>query len=108
MISSTARVYLHSALELMQQLKAAGMEVFRPPAFEPGSFNDATLSNVKRSGWRIVLMLASVDDVKVVASKAAIQIMSTGWAWMLPEERDYVPAMQVTCLGVFAFSVPSS
>ena len=50
--SSTESIWFDTRLGLVKQLEAAGIEVFKPAAFEPGSFEDTTLSEIRRTGKR--------------------------------------------------------
>ena len=84
MLTSTEEVFFKSALGLAKQLQAAGMEVLKPAAFEPGNFKTATLSEtVRRSGFQIMVLLSYEDDTHTVAFSARKQgMMSSGWAWV--------------------------
>ena len=82
MVSSTDPTHFKIHIEWAKQLQAAGMEVFRPAVFEPGSFKAGLLSKVKRSGLRIVVVLS--DDTTAVASSAQrAEMTSAGWAWVV-------------------------
>ena len=83
-LTSTDGVYFESGCELALQLEAAGMEVLKPAAFEPSHFNEATLSTIGRSGFRIVILLAYGADTKAIASRSGQQEMNgAGWAWVV-------------------------
>ena len=61
-------------------MNATGIEVLRPAAFEPGHFKEETLSIIRRSGIRIVLLMGYLEELKVVASSASQQGMNgVGW-----------------------------
>ena len=93
-ISSSENVWIEARSGLSQQLEADGMEVLKPAAFEPNNFKDAALSEIRRSGIRIVLLLATTVDTKVISTRADRALMtSAGWAWLLAEERTAVPGM---------------
>ena len=85
-LSSTESLFFEIRLGLAQQLKAAGIDVLKPAAFEPGNFKDATLSETRRSGFRVVLVLCVTADVHTVASLGGLESMTTGWAWLLMDE----------------------
>jgi ABC-type branched-subunit amino acid transport system substrate-binding protein len=67
--------------------------VLKPAAFEPDDVKDSMLSAIRKSGFRIVFVLANEDDVHTLASLARRESMTTGWAWLVSEERTAVPAM---------------
>ena len=79
----------------MKQLETAkpGIEVFKPAAFEPGNVVDAMLSEIRRSGYRIVFVLSYDDDAHTLASLGRRESMTTGWAWLVSEERTPVSAL---------------
>ena len=83
-LTSTDEVYFDSALGLAKQLGDSGNKVLKPPAFEQGGFNDAMLGEIRRSGIRIVAVLAYYADIQTVASLAYREGMGAGFAWMLP------------------------
>ena len=70
MLSSTDSVYLESARELRRQMLAADMRVLKPATFDAGQFDASVLSDIKRSGNRIVLFLAYDKDTQTVAVTA--------------------------------------
>ena len=82
-LMSTDDVWFQSGLQLAKQLHADGIQVLKPAAFEPGLFRDATLQEIKRSGIRIAILMAFDDDLIRVASRAALEGMSTAWAWIM-------------------------
>ena len=93
-LSSTDEVYFASGLELHRQLEAATIEVLKPAAFAPDNFKNATLSEIRRSGVRIVQVLAFDGDAQTVASLALREGMtSAGWSWLVVHEVLAVPAM---------------
>ena len=65
-LSSTESLWLKNRIGLAKQLEAAGMEVLKPAAFEPGNFKDVTLGDIRRSGIRIVFMLSYDADAQKV------------------------------------------
>ena len=83
MLTSADTVWLKSGNGLRIQLQDAGVQVHTPTAFQPGRFEAATLSKIKREGRRIVVFLASTVDIKAVASRAHNAGMTGGWAWLL-------------------------
>ena len=92
--TSTDEVYFDSGLSLAKQLEASGNEVLKPAAFEPGSLKDAMLTEIRRSGFRIVFVLAFDADTQTVASLAHREEMVTGFAWVTPgSEVLLVPAL---------------
>ena len=78
MLTTTEEVFFKSALGLARQMEAEGMEVRIPAAFDPGKYEEPTSSVLKRSGLRIVVLLAFGDDSHTVASSAQSQGMSAG------------------------------
>ena len=86
MITSTEELWFVSGVRLSRQLQNTGMEVLKPPAFEPGLFKYAILDDIKRSGLRFVILMAYDEDVQSVASMSALGgLTSRGWAWALME-----------------------
>ena len=72
-----------------------GIKVLKPAAFEPGNFKTAILKDIKRSGIRIMIVLAFDEDTHKAASSAAQEGMdSVGFAWIVLEERAAVLQMQ--------------
>ena len=69
-LTAMSEVYVDSGLGLTRQLQDAGMEVLKPAAFEPGNFEDATLHDIKQSGFCVVILLAFDVDMQAVASSA--------------------------------------
>ena len=49
MLTSTDAVYFESGLELTRQLRAAAIEVLKPPVFKPGSFTPSTLDDIRHA-----------------------------------------------------------
>ena len=47
------------------------------------AFRDAAMSEIGRSGIRIVLILSNDADAQTVASLGRRESMTTGWAWLL-------------------------
>lgn len=95
MLTSTETALLASGLELTRELQGAGISMRTPAAFEPGYFKIATLSEIKRSGVRIVILMAFEADLQVVALNSEKQgMMRSGWAWITPEEREPIPQLQ--------------
>ena len=83
-LASTYGAFFESGLGLTKQLQAAKIEVHKSSAFEPGKFNSATLRDIKRSGFRIVTLLAQDNDVIAIASSTDQKGMSSaGYAWIL-------------------------
>ena len=85
--------------DLARLFADAAVDVLQPTAFEPSNLRDATLDQIRRSGVRIVALLADNADKAAVASRARQRGMtSAGWAWIRSDdlEEDYraVPAMQ--------------
>ena len=92
-LTSSERNWFEARLKLAEQLAAAGIKVLKPMAFETGDLTDATLSGVRRSGTRIVLMLSWVADAQAAAVLSCRESMSRGWAWFVSYEVLAVPAM---------------
>ena len=82
-LTSVESLWFESRLGIAKQLKAAGMDVLMPAAFEPGDFKDATLSEIKRSGRRVVFVLAYDEDLQVITATADREgMLGPGWAWL--------------------------
>ena len=91
-ITSARDVWIEASSGLSNELEANRIEVFKQAAFEPNKFKDATLSEIQRSGFRIVLLLASETN-SISAHAARASMTSAGWAWLLTEERAPVSDM---------------
>ena len=102
MLVSTYSTFFKSGLGLTNQLRAAGMEVLKPAAFdsEPGKLNDTILSEsfskalnlIIRSGIRVVYLMAF--EVTAIASIAQGKgLVGQGWAWMIAYMVTAVPSM---------------
>ena len=85
-LTSTDDLWFDSGLGLTKQLQDAGMTVFKPAAFEPGSPKPPMLREIKRSGNRIVILIAYDQDLEAVALSARTEGMSRGWAWVLSRQ----------------------
>ena len=75
-LTSTETLWLQRGLELTATLQAAGVQVLRPAAFEPGLdvyAQETTLSHIKRSGYRCVMLIAYDAEVHALASTAQHQ-----------------------------------
>ena len=70
LLTSTDEVYFDSGLGLAKQLEDLHISVLKPAAFELGKIMDATLTEVRRSGNRIAVVLAYDSDTQTVASLA--------------------------------------
>ena len=93
-LSSIESVYFETGHSLAKQLEAASINVFKPTALEPGNVKDGMLDEIRRSGFRIVAVLAYDADTKTVASFARRDGMSAGFAWVLPRSEGLpVPAL---------------
>ena len=87
-LSSTDPVWSETAQFLNNTLTSEKNEVLQPGAFESGKVNDATLTQIKRSGFRIVILMAFKGDTETVAEKAhENKMLDKGWAWILLEKR---------------------
>ena len=96
MLTAADAVWIDSGLDLTKQLQAAGVEVLTPAPFRPDSSKSAVLSEIKRSGFRIVLFMAFEDDTQAAALSADTAGMARpGWAWVSVAERNPMPTMQV-------------
>ena len=96
-LTSSDRVYFLAGLGITSQLRDASIEVLKPTAFDPGSTKDATaaLLEIKRSGIRIVVVMAYAADTQAVAHKAYREDMArVGWAWLLAESDTMTEHMQ--------------
>ena len=94
-LSSTESLWFDTRLGLGKQLEAASINVLKPAAFEPGNFKNKTLSEIRRSGIRIVLVLSYDYDTQTVASLTFREFMTTGWAWVLTERNPAREALSV-------------
>ena len=85
-LTSTDGVYFQSGLGITKQLESVGVEVLKPAAFEPGNFKEATLQEIKRSGFMIVIFVAYGNDMATVGASAAERgLTGAGRAWILLE-----------------------
>ena len=82
-LTTSEGVWFESGRGLISQLRDAKIEVLKPAAFEPTKFKAATLTEIKRSGIRIVTLLANDHDTLAVASSAAQEQTLIGWAWFI-------------------------
>ena len=86
MITSTEAVWFSSGLVISRMMHASGIAVLRTAPFEPGLFEVGTLKEIKRAGYRVLILLAFDDDMNRVATIAAEQLITArGWAWILLE-----------------------
>ena len=92
-VSSTESLWFEIRLGLAKQLEDASITVLRPTAFEPGSFTDAALGEIRRSGIRIVFVLSYTADAQSAASLAQQEGMTMGYAWLVVSEQVAVPDM---------------
>ena len=91
MLSSTESLWFDTRQGLAKQLVASSIKVLKPKPMEPGDISDGTLSEIRRSGYRIVLVLAYEPVANTLASLAHRDSMSVGWAWMLTENHFSAP-----------------
>ena len=83
-LSVTESIWFQTRLGLAKQLVAAGIEVLKPAAFEPGDAKETMLREVTRSGIWIVLVCAYGADTNTIASHASrAGMLSRGWAWLV-------------------------
>ena len=82
-LSSTESIWFETRQDIVKQLETASIDVFKPAAFEPGNVTDAMLSEIRRSGFRIVFVLSNDNDAETLASLACRESMATGWAWLV-------------------------
>jgi hypothetical protein len=92
-LSSTESLWFETRQGLVKQLEATSIKVLKPAAFEPGDVKDAMLSEIRRSGFRIVFVLSYDADAQTLASLGRRESMTTGWAWLVSAERTAVPAI---------------
>ena len=92
-VSSTESIWFETRLGLAKQLEDASITVRWPAAFEPESFTDATLGEIKRSGIRIVLVISYDADAQSVALLARREGMTNGYAWLVVSKKIAVPDM---------------
>ena len=86
-LTSTADWAFESGFELAEQLQTASFKVLKPGVFESGHFDATKLEQIKRSGFRFVILLAFDDDMTAVAQHSAVAGMTGGWAWLVPYEQ---------------------
>ena len=102
MLSSTDDVWFESGILVTKQLQAAGIQVLKPVAFGPGYFKRETLSEIKRSGMRIIMLLAYGNDAAQVAGYALNDLMtSVGWGWLLLSD-----ALRVSDMSGWIYFIP--
>ena len=92
-LTSSERNWFEAGLALEKQLQTAGIEVLMPGAFEPGNLKGAALSEIRRYGVRIVLMLSWGADSQALAVRSQRESMTSGWAWLVSYKVLSVPAM---------------
>ena len=94
-LSSTESVFLETRQVLVKLLETAkpSIEVLKPAAIEPGDAKDGILSEIRRSGFRVMFVLLYDDDAHTLASLGRQESMTSGWAWLVSEEITSVPAM---------------
>ena len=83
MLSSTESLWFDTRQGLAKQLVASSIKVIKPKPMEPGDISDGTLSEIRRSGYRIVLVLAYEPVANTLASLAHRDSMSVGYAWLI-------------------------
>ena len=93
-LTSTVPSWADSGLGLAKQLQDARIKVHQPATFQPGEFKIGVLSEMKRTGFRIWMLLAFDTDTETVASCAAQEGMDNAFAWIVPEERSASLPMQ--------------
>ena len=87
-LGSTDSAWFQTAFELTEQLKDAGIEVWKPAAFAVGNFGTGTLREIKSSGFRVILLIAGTSDTQTAARTAKLQGMSgKGWSWLILEKK---------------------
>ena len=84
MLTSVYEAFSKSMREFAQQMQGAGIKAHELPAFEDSQFKRATLSEIQKTGIRIVILLAWNEDVHVIAQSAEQKVMTTGWGWIVP------------------------
>ena len=93
-LTTTDAVWFKTGNHLAKQMQDAGIEVHKPAAFQPGEFKIGVLREVKRTGFRIWIVLAFDQDTHIVASHAAQEGMDNTFAWIVLEERVSTLQMQ--------------
>ena len=74
MLTSTEMIWFQSGQIMTKQFLNATINVLRPSAFESGDFQTSstkTLGEIKRSGFRIIMLMADnadLNDVTLAAS----------------------------------------
>ena len=76
-----------AGLGIYRELRNASIDVHSPALFEPGNFRAATLSEIRHSGHRVVILMALEEDVKTVTLRSAEEGMTNGWAWLVMSDR---------------------
>ena len=85
MLTDTYALSLESGAEIAERMSTAGMKIFYPIPYEQGRFNTEKLAEIRRSGYRIVIL---VDDSNwyphdnVVATEAQNAGLTRRWAWI--------------------------
>ena len=92
MLISADKSVFPSGNALTQQLQAAGVRVLKPAAFV--DFQEAVLDDIKRSGFRIIIIVAWEQDAHAAALSAERKGMIAGYAWISASERNALLEMQ--------------
>ena len=93
MITSTEPLWVQGGSSLATQLETASIEVLRIPPFTPGAFRASTLREIKRTGFRIMIFMATYRD-NSMAEKVQQEKMTLGFAWLLLDHPERALALQ--------------
>ena len=78
------------ASELTQRLQAAGIEVPGRFIFLPTSAQDQTLTDIKRTGFRIMIFALPAEQIKNLALRAEQELMTIhGWVWIVLADHEF-------------------
>ena len=92
-LTSTDGVWFLAGLGFVRHLNDAGIEVLKVAAFEPGMLKAETLQYIRRSGIRIIILMAFDSDVRTFAELAGHEEMTqVGWAVVMTRTEIQAPA----------------
>ena len=84
-------VHIETGLHFTSLLEKDGISVLRLTAFQADNFQAAELSAVRRSGIRVVVLVAGSGDTRAVGNTGITH--EGGWAWLTFERRKAVRGM---------------
>ena len=91
-IFTATGVHAEAGLHFTTELKRAGFAVVRLTPFEAYNFEPAALSALRRTGVRVVMLVASSGDTRAVGNSGIS--LEGSWAWITFERRNAVTGMQ--------------